>query len=683
MISNAFEKKPLRKLATIIATVCLLSACATSGPADGGGSIWKSPLPPLMDPSKQQENKDQEEQTKSDRFETRAAPSPAEIKERRKQDNRAAETLLRDAEDTEGAEQQRLLLQAAEKALLAGRQPLAAQALELLGETGTLEFNDEEQLRLTLVKADMGHYADRPLTLLSILPKPGLNYERVQAARIWRLRSQAHLILGQTIPATQALVNRERMLRSRSDIKTNRRLIWRTLRSVPPGALDETELAQADKTTRGWVELAQIMLDLWLPPTELSAATRQWQQQYPGHPANQVVLGKPSRAKRSPRRMASGDGRVDKIALLLPLTGNYSLPATAVRDGFMVAYYARPQPRPDVLVYDTNGNAANVNNLAAQAIKAGADVIVGPLTKDAVAQIASNPDINVPVLTLNYLENGVIAPQHTYQFGLSPEDEASQTAERAINDGHFRALALVPRTDWGQRSLSAFSKALSERGGQLLEYSYYNPDDRDFQEPIKQLLQYDRQRAASIDAAKNRRRDGEDGIRPYSAIRTDFDFIFLVAKPEAARLIRPQLRFYRASAVPVYATSQVYTGNLAPQQDQDLDGIQFGDAPWTLAPSGTMAAARDKVAELWPAKHARYPRLYAMGYDAYALASQLAVGKMRSGFGFPGATGLLTLENDGRISRGLQWARFSGGQPRLLGDSTIPIPTYPDGRPLQ
>ncbi len=373
------------------------------------------------------------------------------------------------------------------------------------------------------------------------------------------------------------------------------------------------------------------------------------------------------------------DGQLDTIALLLPLTGNYSLPAAAVRDGFMVAYYARPRPRPDLLVYDTASNPNNVANLARQAIASGADILVGPLTKEAVAELARAHDINVPVLTLNYLEEGVVAPTGYFQFGLSPEDEARQVASRARQDGHFRALALVPRSDWGVRTLSAFNDELYKLGGGMVEYMYYNPEDRDFSAPITQLLRYDRSKASAIDAAQKRRRgniasEEDDSVTPLSAIRNDFDFIFLASKPEQARLIRPQLRFYRASAIPVYATSHVYSGSPSERQDLDLDGIQFGDAPWTLAPAGAIAEARGQVARLWPATHARYPRLYAMGYDAFALSSQLAVGKMRSGFGFPGATGLLTLEADGRISRALQWARFGGGKPRLLSDSAANLP---------
>lgn len=645
-----------------------LSACGGAA-ATKGGSVWSSPLPPLMTPTPEGEAPVQKTKKRS----------KAETQALRKLEAAEAEALLEEAEDAEGNEQQQLLLLAAEKAHHAGRGHLTAEALERLEELQPLSFDANEQLRLTLIQAEMGQFADRPLSLLSALPRPTSESKRRQASRVWRLRSEAFLALGQTLPATRALVLRESVLRTPKGIRANRQLIWRTLRSVPPGGIDPRKLAATDSITRGWISLAQIMLDLWLSPSELTAATSNWENQYPKHPAQAIVLSTQPTVKTKQRRVVKTDGQVDKIALLLPLSGNYSAAAKAVRDGFMVAYYARPQPRPDLLIYDTAANASNVANLARQATAAGADIIVGPLTKNSVSELTKASDIAVPVLTLNYLEDNAHAPQNYYQFGLSPEDEARQAAIRAMEDGHFRALALVPRSDWGVRTLNAFNDELYKQGGGLIEYVYYNPKERDFSAPITQLLKYDRSRAAAIDKAQKRRRsnkattetEDENGITPLSAIRNDFDFIFLASKPESARLIRPQLRFYRASAIPVYATSHVFSGSVAQRQDLDLDGIQFGDAPWTLAPAGAIASARDEVARLWPASHARYPRLYAMGYDAFALSSQLAVGKMRSGFGFPGATGTLTLQNDGRISRELQWARFGGGKPRLLSESAV------------
>lgn len=676
----------LHKLGTLICLVTALTACAT-GDSASGGSVWTSPLPPLMTPT------EDERDTRAIKTQPPLQMREVQTERRIRRAERAAEAerLLQAAEDAEGYEQQTLLLLAAEQAHAAGRNHLAAEALDRLTELAPLDLEPAEQLRLTLIQAEMGLYADRPLTLLSALPRPALDHAPAQAARIWRLRSEAYLALGQTLPATQALVRRELALRNPAAIQANRDLIWRTLRSVPPSVLDARQLAAADPITRGWISLAQVMLDLWLSPSELTAATNAWERQYPGHPARSTVLAARPVVKKQRRRIGlNTDGRLNKIALLLPLTGTYGAAATAVRDGFMVGYYARPQPRPDILVYDTGADPTTVQNLARQAVNAGADILVGPLTKEGVQELATASDIRIPVLTLNYLEAGVQAPAHYYQFGLSPEDEARQVAARALRDGHFRALALVPRSDWGLRTLSAFNDELFKLGGNLVEYMYYNPEDRDFSAPITQLLRYDRARAAAIDAAQKRRRTRADTtaasemagiaeITPLSAIRQDMDFIFLASKPEQARLIRPQLRFYRASAIPVYATSHVYTGSQSPQQDLDLDGIQFGDAPWTLAPAGAMAVARDEVARLWPANHARYPRLYAMGYDAYALANQLGKGNLRSDFGFPGATGLLTLESDGRISRGLQWARFGGGKPRLLSDGAVQPLGIPDG----
>lgn len=673
-----------RKLGGIASLILLLSACA-SGSSGSGNTVWTSPLPPLMTPTEAEKSGPAPRRSPSSPRPSRA--DQARLSQRRAQLAADAEALLKAAELEEDAQaQQLLLLQAAENARLAGRDHLAAEALDRLEELEPLTLDAQAQLRLTLVRAEMGVYADRPLTLLSALPRPGPELaveDPARTARIWRLRSEAYLALGRILPATQALVNRETALRSPQAIEANRELIWRTLRSMPPAAMNARELARTDPITRGWIDLAQIMLDLWLSPSELTTSVNQWERRYADHPARSTVLASHAPATIQPRRRTRvvGDGRFDKIALLLPLTGPYETPARAVRDGFMVNYYARSQPRPDVLVYDTAGNPANLPSIRAQAMAAGADILVGPLTKEAVEELARTPDLGIPVLTLNYLEDGVSAPASLYQFGLSPEDEARQAAARAVGDGHSRALALVPRNDWGLRTLTAFNDELYKLGGGLVEYVYYNPADRDFSAPITQLLRYNRQMAAAIDAAQKRRRkaappDPEDVSidnpeTPLSAIRQDFDFIFLASKPQQARLIRPQLRFYRASAVPVYATSHVFSGTVAPQQDLDLDGIQFGDAPWTLAPAGAMAEARDKVARLWPTDHSRFPRLYAMGYDAYALATQLAQGNLRSDFGFPGATGLLTLEADGRINRGLQWARFGGGQPRLLSDSVM------------
>jgi len=154
--------------------------------------------------------------------------------------------------------------------------------------------------------------------------------------------------------------------------------------------------------------------------------------------------------------------------------------------------------------------------------------------------------------------------------------------------------------------------------------------------------------------------------------RQDIQFIFMAANVNDAKLIRPQLRFYRAINVPVYSPSRVYQpGDPA---DPDLDGIAFDDMPWTLETSGAAADTSKTVATLWSNNFSANSRLYALGFDAWRLVPLLFKGK---GFSIPvqGMTGVLTMDSAGRIHRQLEWASFKNGVPVALAPTTLlPIP---------
>ncbi len=564
-----------------------------------------------------------------------------------------AEFYLQAADEAEGNERNSLLLRAAETAHLQNKGSLALEILEFL-ELRELPAN--ERHRSILLLAELGQFADRPLTLLTELSPPDANTENDLALRIWGMRAQSHLTLGQTLEAIDALVQQEQYLSDPAARRIHQESIWRTLRSAPPLDNSPQELMSYGRTTQGWAELADIMLDLWLGPDELHAAIADWERNHARHPANQVVLAKESYAA-APTQSAFNpytqrDGVFDTIALMLPLSGSYATPAAAVRDGFMTAYYRRPEPRPEVIVFDTGNPNDSIERIAEQAILAGADILVGPLSKNNVAKLAMVAEIPIPTLALNYLEENTSLPAGFYQFGLSPEDEASQVADRAIDDGRLNALAMVPDTDWGRRTLQAFHQQLHNRGGQLLDYEFFDPEKSDFREQLTRLLKF---RAAS---------KKED---VPASIREDMDYIFLAAQPQQARIIRPQLRFFRATYVPVYATSHVYSGSVNQRRDQDLNGIRFGDMPWILDQGDDLRDARELAARLWPDSYAQLPRLYAMGFDAYALATQIAKDNLRQGYGYPAASGVLTLQDYGRISRGLVWAHFNNGLAQLLG----------------
>lgn len=645
---------PARRPLLFIAILVGLSACAGTSPVS---------FPPVIGSGTEAPERERKPEADEPRPYREEVSQPGPRPGRALPDNNA-DFYIEAADQADGSERDALLLRAAESAHFEGDDK---RALEIFEDIPVSQLPNEQYRRAILLLAELGQYADRPLTLLSQLQPPDSTIPHDIAQRIWTVRANAHLTLGQTLEAIDALVQVERHLVSESEKRAQHEKIWRTLRSAPPLDISPQGLASYNTDTRGWAELADVMLDLWLGPQELRAAIRDWEQNYPAHPANHTVLTKEIRSipEPGPLQVFVPDRKFDTIALLLPLTGPYAAPASAVRDGFMTAHYRRQgqdEKRPEILVFDTGNPNDSIERQTEQAILSGADIIVGPLEKDKVARLAQNLDAPVPILALNYLESTPHDLNSFYQFGLSPEDEAAQVAERSLADGRLNALALVPQTDWGRRILQAFQQSLHGKGGRLLDYEFYDPDQADFRAPITRLLKY------SVQQKEKER---------VVTIRQDMDYIFLAAQPQQARLIRPQLRFFRATRVPVYATSHVYSGRHNIRLDQDLDGIRFGDMPWILDHGEDLRDARETAKKLWPDSYARLPRLYAMGFDAYALATQIARNNLREGLGYPAASGVLTLQQGGRISRGLVWAHFSGGLPHLLADKP-PVEEQPE-----
>ena len=311
-----------------------------------------------------------------------------------------------------------------------------------------------------------------------------------------------------------------------------------------------------------------------------------------------------------------------------------------------------------------------VADALSEAARAGAEFVIGPLTREEVTAAADAPGRRPTLLALNFLpaERGAPAPSDFYQFALSPEDEARLAARRAIADGRRRAVALVPADDWGTRVLAAFREQLEADGGQLLGSAVYVPGQADFSRPIQSVL-----RLSDSQARRKRLESIVGSALTFQARRRgDIDCIFVPAPAAAARALRPQLRFHFAGDIPAYATSDAYEPGLA--ANQDLDGLIFPETPWLLGSGQAASRLRAAQRDAWGADAPSRGRLFAFGYDAFQLYSALRVGKPSSSneLQIDGATGLLSLDSERRVHRELTWAQISGGAARVLAVTKVP-----------
>ncbi|MGH8443420.1 MAG: penicillin-binding protein activator [Nevskiaceae bacterium] len=545
------------------------------------------------------------------------------------------------------------LLGAAEADLASGQPDDARQWLLGLKPE---QLDAAQKARARLLQVEILLAEDRPIEALQMLPLAGeLKGMPELALRAEADRAQVLFRLGDVVGATRTLVAREKMLTDPAQIAANRELLWSGLRTTDLDATPGTRLMKADAVTRGWVEFATISRSVWVNSRDLQARLAQWRAAYPQHPAEALV----EQATRLPE---SGREAVRSVALLLPLSGPHSAGAETVRDGFLAAWYGArgtQSAAPSVQVYDTGATPDTLMAAYGKALDAGAEFLVGPLTREDVTTLAGSSRLPVPTLALNYLDPGKPAPFNLFQWGLAPEDEARQAAERAIADRQGRAVVLVPEGDWGARVLNAYRERYEALGGRILQAGTYNAAERDYSEPIRALL--------ALNASEERHRALTNVLGVQTQFqprrRDDLDVVFIAARPEQAKLLAPQLRFHRTGELPVYATAQVYDGDELPA---DLNGLRFCDMPWMTAKDGEAAELRGQLRALFPTRPREYTRLLALGHDAYLLVQLIESNRLQPGTYFPAISGTLSLRADGVITRGLSCSEIRNGVLKAL-----------------
>ena len=517
----------------------------------------------------------------------------------------------------------------------------------------------EQRLNQQILLARLALLEQQPGEALSQLRHPTI--ENIPASLItkWHhLRAEAYADAGNHLESVRERISLEALLSKEEEINLNHQSIWKTLNNLSDSALSAFHAQLAPGIMSGWLELALLSkrVDLY-SSAQLEQQLKQWQVKYADHPAHSEFF------EPLLNQQDIVIDRPENIALLLPLTGNFANPANAIRDGFLAAYYARSNPRytPSIKIYDTSDDLQQGLNTYNQALAEGADFIVGPLHKPLLEELARKDYFPVPTLALNYISNEETSNDKLYQYGLLPEDEARQVAERAWLDGHNSALILVPEGEWGTRMQTTFQQHWEMLGGTISESQTYNASKHDFSGPVVDLL--------NIDQSKARHRELEKVIGNQLEFkprrRQDIDFIYVAAFPRQARQIRPQLKFYYAADIPVYSTSHVFSGETDASQDRDVNGIIFCDMPWVFTSGKGHQPEWNDFIKIWKSGAAPYKRLYAMGIDAYKLITQLDQ-LSNSQEQLSAETGNLYLDNANRIHRQLLWARFRGGKPRLI-----------------
>ncbi len=550
--------------------------------------------------------------------------------------------------------------------LLEGNNHQAAEQLATLSRNLDNFQSHEKQLleaELQLAQTNDAAARDRMATL-----HPA-SLSTNQQVRYWRMQISMHQNQP-TVELIRAYIAWQLLpINLGKEEQENIDKIWQAITQLSPQDLKTTTIDADEHLLEGWLDLGHSWQNSRQNPDSLKAAIKSWQARYPQHPVAgrlPTPLNQISTAQES--------GKI--IGLLLPLNGSAKAFGEAIQQGFIAAKnglsmdalppadipdnsdntatlspdsaipgtaISKPAANIEIKIYDTSTQP--INTLLTKAQRDGVSLVVGPLLKSDVAQLA-NITTSLSILALNQPETVNSHPGICY-FALSPEDEAHNAAQHIWQQQKKLPLLLLPRGTFGTRIASAFTEQWQNQGGMtVLKQTFGSISE------LKQAINNNTGiRMAGIPVLT-------PADQPPASVNGNIDAVYIVATPDELSLIKPMIdmasEYHDRPAL--FASSRSHQAGTGSDYYLEMEGIQFSDIPFM---SDTNSTLRQQAAVAMNNDYSLI-RLYAMGMDAWILAEHFA-NIQHAAFHIPGLTGILGVSPGCIIQRKLSWLQYRNG----------------------
>jgi branched-chain amino acid transport system substrate-binding protein len=394
----------------------------------------------------------------------------------------------------------------------------------------------------------------------------------------------------------------------------------------------------------------------------------------------------PPSAGIAPMPMPAQQGRTGgPVALLLPLSGSLAPVGQAMENSVKLAFSSPGAPPLDVR--DTGGTAQGAAAAASGAIAAGDGLILGPLTGPeaaAVRPIAAQADINI----LAFTNDGALATTGLWPLGISPGQQVRRVVGYAADQGRTRIAALLPSSAFGRLMGQAVTAEAATLGEPQPQLTYFGQSFGGLNQSVRALTQFN-SRGAEIEAKirKARAQDNEAGRIEAAKLSRQpippppFDTLLIGATGERLAEIGTLLPYYDAGPPQVQLLGPMLWA-------QDAKGMAAHGALLGALYAAPDPSARTAFVQRYQALNggATPPSVADIAFDAAAIAVLAAheggytLPVLTNPSGFTGTDGLLQLEPDGKVRRGLAVFKIEPGGPQIVSPapSVLAPPATPE-----
>lgn len=377
-------------------------------------------------------------------------------------------------------------------------------------------------------------------------------------------------------------------------------------------------------------------------------------------PATLLPTGAPTAAAAGPTAGA--------VALLAPLTGPNAERGKALVQAAQLAL--APPGSPHLDVRDTGGTGPGAAAAAQAAISAGDGLIIGPLTAAETAAVAA-PARNAGVAVLAFTNDPAQAQPGVWTLGITPAQQVRRLVGAVMAQGKTRFAAVLPPSEFGAAMGRALTQALATAGAPAPDIHVHDGTNPGIQAALRQVSDYANRRGpiqAKIEEA--RAKNTPEGRKEAAELRKQpippapFDALLLADTGEKLAWAATFLPYYDIDPPAVRVLGPALWASPAGRGGAELNGA------WYAAPDQSARTAFDQD---YQSKYgAPAPGLADFAFDAAAIGRVLAagggysVGSLCRPEGFAGVDGVLALQPDGTVRRGLAVYEIQRGGPTVV-----------------
>ena len=336
------------------------------------------------------------------------------------------------------------------------------------------------------------------------------------------------------------------------------------------------------------------------------------------------------------------------VAMLLPY-GDAEMPelvelAASMENSARLAIGDLGTDALNLRVYNTNGTVEGAVAAAQGAIADGADVILGPVFKDAALETARIASRNgVPVFSFS--NDPSIVSGNLFVLGHTFENSADRILAYAVSQGRGRVLSVHARNQQGLTGQQAIAAASTRTGAEIKGSISYEFSQIGVVESVSQI----------VDAAT----------------LTEADLIVFTADTAGALSLLGQL-LPEAGIDPEKVKFAGLTRWDIPASNLANKGLQGG---WFPLPDPNLTAS---YGYRYQYTYGDPPHpLAGLAYDGIVVANavlaedrdRFRMAALKSASGFTGSTGPFRFRQDGKIERSLAVAEVRSNRPQIISEA--------------